>query len=160
MNVISASFSFMIRKNDGPHLIIAPNSTLQNWLNEINRFCPSLNGLILIGNKESRADILHRIKNQQDWDVCITSYEMLLIEATTLKRLRWKYVVIDEAHRIKNENTKLSKTLRKFSSENRLLLTGTPLQVSQEIFFSMKVSNKLSINLYLYQMHEKIVIHL
>lgn len=113
-------------------MIIAPNSTLQNWLNEINRFCPSLNGLILIGDKESRVDLLQRIKNRQDWDVCITSYEMVLIESTTLKRLRWNYVVIDEAHRIKNENTKLSKMLRKFSSENRLLLTGTPLQVSKK----------------------------
>lgn len=122
----------LCRKKNGPHLIIAPNSTLQNWLNEINRFCPSLNGLILIGDKESRVDLLQRIKNRQDWDVCITSYEMVLIESTTLKRLRWNYVVIDEAHRIKNENTKLSKMLRKFSSENRLLLTGTPLQVSKK----------------------------
>lgn len=122
-------FHLFRRKNNGPHLIIAPNSTLQNWLNEINRFCPSLRGLILIGDKETRSQILERLKNRKKWDVCITSYEMVLIEKFTLKRLDWKYVVVDEAHRIKNENTKLSKTLRTFRTENRLLLTGTPLQV-------------------------------
>lgn len=110
-------------------MIIAPNSTLQNWLNEINRFCPSLRGLILIGDKIARADTLNRLKRRKHWDVCITSYEMVLIERSTLKGLKWQYIVIDEAHRIKNENTKLSKTLRQFTSENRLLLTGTPLQV-------------------------------
>lgn len=83
----------------------------------------------MIGDKESRADILQRIKITNNWDVLITSYEMVLVEITALKRLKWNYIVIDEAHRIKNENSKLSKVLRKFSSQNRLLLTGTPLQV-------------------------------
>lgn len=117
------------RKINGPHLIVVPNSTLRNWLNEINRFCPSLNGLILIGDKDARSEVFGQMK-QTDWDICITSYEMVLLEKYRLGRYNWKYVVIDEAHRIKNENTKLSKALRTFRSKNRLLLTGTPLQVT------------------------------
>lgn len=115
----------------GPHLVVAPNSTLQNWLNEINKFCPSLNGLILIGDKSARAEILQQMKTT-DWDVCITSYEMILKEKAQLKRFHWQYVVVDEAHRIKNENSKLSTILRSFKTKNRLLLTGTPLQVRIE----------------------------
>lgn len=124
--------SISYRKVNGPHLIVAPNSTLQNWLNEIEKFCPSLNGLILIGDKPARSDILKRMK-KDDWDICITSYEMCLLEKGPLKRIEWKYVVVDEAHRIKNEKAKLSKILRTFSTENRLLLTGTPLQVIENI---------------------------
>lgn len=120
------------RKINGPHLIVAPNSTLLNWLNEIGKFCPSLNGLILIGDKPARSDILKRMK-KDDWDICITSYEMCLLEKGPLKRINWKYVVVDEAHRIKNEKAKLSQILRTFSTENRLLLTGTPLQVIENI---------------------------
>lgn len=118
--------------------MIVPNSTLQNWSNEINRFCPSLKSLILIGDQKSRATTLEYMKNRKQWDVCITSYEMVLREKGPLKRYSWKYVVIDEAHRIKNENTKLSTELRKFNSENRLLLTGTPLQVSQHQSIELK----------------------
>ena len=58
----------------------------------------------------------------------ITSYEMVLREKATFKKLNWRYLVIDEAHRIKNEKSKLSEIVREFRTTNRLLLTGTPLQ--------------------------------
>lgn len=63
-----------------------------------------------------------------DWDVCITSYEMIIRERGVLRKIQWRYLVIDEAHRIKNEKSKLSEILREFETNNRLLLTGTPLQ--------------------------------
>jgi len=63
-----------------------------------------------------------------DWDVCITSYEMIIRERAVLRKIQWRYLVIDEAHRIKNEKSKLSEILREFETNNRLLLTGTPLQ--------------------------------
>lgn len=63
-----------------------------------------------------------------NWDVCITSYEMIIREKSVFKKFNWRYMVIDEAHRIKNEKSKLSELLREFKSTNRLLLTGTPLQ--------------------------------
>lgn len=63
-----------------------------------------------------------------DWDVCITSYEMIIRERAVLRKIQWQYLVIDEAHRIKNEKSKLSEIIREFETTNRLLLTGTPLQ--------------------------------
>jgi SWI/SNF-related matrix-associated actin-dependent regulator of chromatin subfamily A member 5 len=63
-----------------------------------------------------------------EWDVCVTSYEMVIKEKAVFKKFQWKYLIIDEAHRIKNEKSKLSEYVREFKCQNRLLLTGTPLQ--------------------------------
>ncbi|KAK1787712.1 hypothetical protein P4O66_015934 [Electrophorus voltai] len=63
-----------------------------------------------------------------EWDVCVTSYEMVIREKCVFKKFNWRYLVIDEAHRIKNEKSKLSEIVREFKTTNRLLLTGTPLQ--------------------------------
>ena len=63
-----------------------------------------------------------------EWDVCVTSYEMAIREKSVFKKFNWRYLVIDEAHRIKNEKSKLSEIVREFKTANRLLLTGTPLQ--------------------------------
>lgn len=112
-----------------PHLIIAPKSTLSNWMNEIKRWCPSLSAVCLIGNQEQRSAIIRdTILPATEWNICVTSYEMILRERAVLKRFNWRYLVIDEAHRIKNEKSKLSEMVREFRSTNRLLLTGTPLQ--------------------------------
>ena len=63
------------------------------------------------------------------WDICVTSYEMCLLEKSALKKISWAFLAIDEAHRIKNENSLLSQVVRLFECRNRLLITGTPLQV-------------------------------
>lgn len=63
------------------------------------------------------------------FEVVVTSFEMCLLEKHHLKKFSWQYIVIDEAHRIKNENSALSQIVRLFNCRNRLLLTGTPLQV-------------------------------
>jgi len=62
------------------------------------------------------------------FDVCVTSYEVCLLEKAHFKKFAWQYIVIDEAHRIKNENSMLAQIVRLFQSRNRLLITGTPLQ--------------------------------
>lgn len=63
------------------------------------------------------------------FDVCVTSFEMAIKEKSALRRFSWRYIIIDEAHRIKNENSLLSKTMRIYNTNYRLLITGTPLQV-------------------------------
>ena len=112
----------------GPHLIIAPKSTLTNWYNEVSKWTPDFNVLIFHGDKDKRADLVKEYVKPGKFDIMITSYEICLIEKGPLQRIDWNYIVIDEAHRIKNENSLLSKIVRIFSSNNRLLLTGTPLQ--------------------------------
>ncbi|CAL4160999.1 unnamed protein product, partial [Meganyctiphanes norvegica] len=116
------------RNIPGPHIIIVPKSTLRNWENECEKWCPSLRHICLIGDKETRAKFVRNVLRPGKWDVCITSYEMLVAEKAPLKKIKWNYMVIDEAHRIKNEKTILSTIVRTFKTTNRLLLTGTPLQ--------------------------------
>jgi len=64
----------------------------------------------------------------QEFDVLITSYELCIREKSTLKKFSWEYIIIDEAHRIKNVDSLLSQIIRMFTSRGRLLITGTPLQ--------------------------------
>lgn len=87
-----------------------------------------MNVFILAGPKEQRQYLLKQKLRQSSWNVCILSYEICRIEQSSLRKIAWRYVVIDEAHRIKNEQTQLSIAVRTFTSTNRLLLTGTPLQ--------------------------------
>ncbi|CAL5183789.1 unnamed protein product [Lathyrus oleraceus] len=112
----------------GPHMVVAPKSTLGNWMNEIRRFCPILRAVKFLGNPEERRHIREELLVAGKFDVCVTSFEMAIKEKSTLRRFSWRYIIIDEAHRIKNENSLLSKTMRIFNTNYRLLITGTPLQ--------------------------------
>ncbi|WWD08624.1 hypothetical protein V865_006737 [Kwoniella europaea PYCC6329] len=112
----------------GPHLIVVPKSTLDNWYREVNKWVPGFNTLVLQGTKEDRADLINKRILTQDFNVLITSYEMCLREKSTLRKFSWEYIIIDEAHRIKNVDSLLSQIIRTFTSRGRLLITGTPLQ--------------------------------
>lgn len=113
---------------DGPFIIIVPKSTLDNWRREFLRWTPDVNVCVLQGTKEERSQILSKTIMTADFDVLITSFEMVIREKASLKKIAWQYIVIDEAHRIKNEESALSQIIRLFYSKNRLLITGTPLQ--------------------------------
>ena len=111
-----------------PHLVIVPKSTLQNWINEFEKWCPTLNAVCLKGYQEERAKFINEVLKTDTWDVLVTSYECVLSEKSEIKKIDWRYLIIDEAHRIKNDESKLSVVVRSFNSKNRLLITGTPLQ--------------------------------
>lgn len=112
----------------GPHIVIVPKSTLDNWRREFAKWTPEISTLVVQGDKETRGELINGRLLNCDFDVCITSYEMVLREKSQFKKFAWEYIVIDEAHRIKNEESMLSQIIRLFNSRNRLLLTGTPLQ--------------------------------
>ncbi|GAB5355665.1 hypothetical protein AAMO2058_000225000 [Amorphochlora amoebiformis] len=113
------------RKINGPHLVIVPKSTSGNWMREFGRWCPSLSKLLYLGSKEERLDLVPKLGKT---DVCVTTYEMVTREKGLFSKVKWYYIYIDEAHRIKNEDSLLSQVVRSFPSERRLLITGTPLQ--------------------------------
>lgn len=115
------------RNSNGPHLIIVPKSTLGNWMREINKWCPSLSTIAFHGSKEERA-LLRTEMTEKSYEVIVTTYEITVIELSFLKKLNFGYIIIDEAHRIKNDTSKLSITVRVLQSSHRLLITGTPLQ--------------------------------
>lgn len=117
-----------IEKKCGPFLVIAPKSTLNNWKREINNWTPEVNVFVLQGDKDERATMIKDKLLACDFDIVIASYEIVIKEKSSFKKFDWEYIVIDEAHRIKNEESLLSQVLRDFTSRNRLLITGTPLQ--------------------------------
>ncbi|KAJ9103708.1 hypothetical protein QFC20_004712 [Naganishia adeliensis] len=112
----------------GPHLVVVPKSTLDNWKREIAKWVPGFSVIVLQGTREERAEIIDKRVLPQDFDIMVTSYEMCLREKTTFKKFSWEYIIIDEAHRIKNVDSLLSQIVRSFNSRGRLLITGTPLQ--------------------------------
>ena len=122
------------RNVNGPHLVLVPKSTLANWMNEFGRWCPSLRAVRFHGDKYERQDIVRDVlrpggaEEDRSWDVLVTTYEVANMEVSSLAKFAWKYLIIDEAHRIKNETSKFSQTIRALKTENRLLITGTPLQ--------------------------------
>jgi SWI/SNF-related matrix-associated actin-dependent regulator of chromatin subfamily A member 5 len=123
------------KKVSGPHLIMVPKSTLSNWCNEFARWCPTFRVLRFHGSKEERQEIIdkhlklaYKAESARDWDVCVTTYEVVNLEKAALVKIAWKYLIIDEAHRLKNEASQFSQTVRLLTTQNRLLLTGTPLQ--------------------------------
>lgn len=120
--------NFKEKKEQGPHMVIVPKSVVANWARELTKFIPSIRHITLKGGKEERQEFIDEVLLPGDWDVLITSYELCILEKSALSKFSWRYIVIDEAHRIKNEASKLSTTVRSFNSRNRLLLTGTPLQ--------------------------------
>ena len=121
----------------GPHLVVVPKSTLQNWAREFERWTPDFKIVTLAGSKDERAEIIANVLIPQDFEVCITTYEMCLIEKSALKKFSFEYIVIDEAHRIKNVDSILSQIVRAFTSRGRLLITGTPLQNNLKELFSL-----------------------
>ncbi|KAI9600087.1 hypothetical protein KEM48_000303 [Puccinia striiformis f. sp. tritici PST-130] len=115
------------RSLSGPHLVIVPKSTLDNWVREFNFWVPGFKLISLKGSKDERGDLCQQIL-AQDFDVVLTTYELCIREKASLKKIPWEYIIIDEAHRIKNVDSMLSQIVRLFQSRSRLLITGTPLQ--------------------------------
>lgn len=125
------------RDISGPHLVVVPKSTLQNWAREFERWTPDVNVALVSGSKEERQEIIQNRLIPGDFEVCITSYEICLIEKSALKKFSFAYIIIDEAHRIKNVDSILSQIVRSFQSRGRLLITGTPLQNNLKELFAL-----------------------
>lgn len=98
----------------GPYLIIVPLSTLPNWTSEFQRFAPKVPTVVFYGSEQERRLLYKKVNKKYTVDdlttlpVILTSYQVPLLEENFLRRLQYQYVVIDEGHRIKNHETKLS----------------------------------------------------
>lgn len=120
--------------NWGPFLVVSPKATLHNWQQEVTRFCPALKVLPYWGNKNDRNELRkywsakRMYRRDSEFQICITSYEVLTVDEKYFNRVKWQYLVLDEAQAIKNSSSSRWKALLSFPCRNRLLLTGTPLQ--------------------------------
>jgi SWI/SNF-related matrix-associated actin-dependent regulator of chromatin subfamily A member 5 len=121
------------QENNGPHLIVVHKSTLSNWTAELARWAPTLINVKYHGTKEERDDLTNYIlkpgqrDERRSWNVVVTTFEVCNKEKNALNKFAWCYLIIDEAHRLKNEASAFSSTSRTFETRFRLLLTGTTL---------------------------------
>ena len=116
-------------ENALPSIVIAPSSLTLNWKNEVNKFAPTLNTLVINGNLELRKE---KIKNIKKYNLIITSYDLLKrdLELYEKENIVFKYSIADEAQYIKNSNTQNAKALKSINSETKFALTGTPIENS------------------------------
>ncbi len=107
----------------GPHFIIVPKSTLQNWASELKDGRQTSNASSSQA-KEERAEMIQSRLISNDFDICVTSYETCLIEKSVMKMFSFQYIVIDEAHRIRNVDSMLAQIVRTFTSRGRVAYDG------------------------------------
>ncbi|KAL6502117.1 hypothetical protein OROGR_027250 [Orobanche gracilis] len=143
-----------------PHLVVAPLSTLRNWEREFATWAPQMNVVMYAGAAPARAVIreyeFYYPKNHKKskkkksgqavseskhdrikFDVLLTSYEMINMDSSSLKPIKWECMIVDEGHRLKNKDSKLFSSLTQYSSRHRVLLTGTPLQNNLDELFML-----------------------
>ncbi|KAL6713151.1 transcriptional regulator [Lecanora helva] len=122
--------TYLIRKKNqqGPFLVIVPLSTLTNWNLEFEKWAPSIKRIVYKGPPLARKNQQQQIRYGQ-FQVLLTTYEYIIKDKPVLSRIKWVHMIVDEGHRMKNAQSKLSSTLTQYySTRYRLILTGTPLQ--------------------------------
>ncbi|KAK9459806.1 SNF2 family N-terminal domain-containing protein [Lipomyces oligophaga] len=128
------SWLIYARKQNGPFLVVVPLSTVPAWQETIDLWAPDLNYIVYLGNTKARQVIReHEFfvdgkSKKPKFNILLTTYEYILKDRSDLKVVKWRYLAVDEAHRLKNATSALYESLQEFKVENRLLITGTPLQ--------------------------------
>jgi len=120
----------------GPFLVVAPTSTMHNWHQEFGRFCPQLKVVPYFGASQKERKLLRKMWSgggimslkESQFHVVVTNYQLVVQDEKHFSRVKWQYMVLDEAQAIKSMNSLRWKTLLNFGCRNRLLLTGTPIQ--------------------------------
>ncbi|KAM6301548.1 LOW QUALITY PROTEIN: chromodomain-helicase-DNA-binding protein 2-like [Podargus strigoides] len=136
------SYLFHQHQLYGPFLVVVPLSTLTSWQREFDVWAPEMNVVVYIGDLMSRNMIreyewIHSQSKRLKFNALITTYEILLKDKAVLGSINWAFLGVDEAHRLKNDDSLLYKTLIDFKSNHRLLITGTPLQNSLKELWSL-----------------------
>ncbi|CAO3683059.1 unnamed protein product [Rhizopus stolonifer] len=127
----------------GPFLVIAPASTLHNWQQEFTKFVPQFRALPYWGNPKDRKTLRQFWSRKQlygkdaPFHIVITSYQLILTDVTYFQRVKWQYMILDEAQAIKSSSSARWKQLLSFHCRNRLLLTGTPIQNSMQELWAL-----------------------
>ncbi|RDW78305.1 hypothetical protein BP5796_06157 [Coleophoma crateriformis] len=138
--------AYLAEKHDiwGPFLVVAPASTLHNWQQEITKFVPTLKVLPYWGTAADRK-VLRKFWDRKHitytrdapFHVLVTSYQLVVSDVNYFQKMRWQYMILDEAQAIKSSQSSRWKSLLGFHCRNRLLLTGTPIQNNMQELWAL-----------------------
>ena len=116
------------KKHEDKFLVVVPLSTITNWTMEFEKWAPSVKTVVYKGSQQQRRMLQPEVR-LGNFQVLLTTYEYIIRERPVLSRFEYSHMIIDEGHRMKNSESKLSVTLRSYyKTKNRIILTGTPLQ--------------------------------
>lgn len=123
-------------KNKKPTLVVCPSSLCLNWQNEIEKFTQGVTSEVIHGSLQDR---IRKIAEINNYNIVITSYELLKRDIDEYKKYnyKFKYIIADEAQYIKNNNTQNAKAIKDIISETRFALTGTPIENSLSELWSI-----------------------
>jgi SNF2 family DNA or RNA helicase len=127
------SYLKIVEKREGPSLIVVPLSVLTAWCNEFKKWSPTMRVLQFHSSDMDERERIRAklLRSPLSVDVVVTTYEMMVsnnMRHTLSVQVYWRYVVMDEGHKVKNELSGISQQMAKVRSEGRIILTGTPLQ--------------------------------
>lgn len=126
--------SLLTAEKDKKSIIVAPTTLILNWVKEIEKFAPDLKVLAVYGSQdERRAKVLDFV----DYDLIVTSYDLIRRDEDIYKDINFDYAILDEAQYIKNPNTKNAVTVKKLKAKHRFALTGTPIENSLSELWSI-----------------------
>lgn len=129
--VISLLGTLYDQGQTGPHLIVVPSSTLDNWMREITMWCPCLSSISYAGSMAERRDLQYDIMENEDLNIVVTTYTIATGNAEDRRFLRgrsFKTLFLDEGHMIKNGGSQRAKHIKNLKIPFKLLITGTPMQ--------------------------------
>lgn len=122
------------RRQDGPFICVVPLSTMPAWADTFNNWTPDINYVIYTGREDARSIIREKEllvdgnPRKIRFNVLLTTYEYVLADWQFLSSIKWQFLAVDEAHRLKNRESQLYEKLLQFNAPSRLLITGTPIQ--------------------------------
>lgn len=129
--IISFLAHLLEKNEDGPHLIVVPSSTLENWLREFEKFCPKLKAVPYYGSQAEREELRYTLEDTSSYDVMVTTYNLAAgskPDHQFLAKRGFNCVIFDEGHMLKNSTSERFNKLIRIKANFRALLTGTPLQ--------------------------------
>lgn len=106
-------------------LIVCPTTLILNWVGELKKFAPELSALTVMGSQEDRREAM---AHAEEYDVVITSYELIRRDGELYENIKFDYAIADEAQFIKNPETKNAIAVKRINAKHRFALTGTPVE--------------------------------
>lgn len=130
-------FSFFRFRGLGPTLIVCPATLMEQWVKYFHDWWPVIRCIMLHQSSTFQGDVKYILSIIRSGGILITSYAGIVIHQEELLKMKWHYVILDEGHKIRNPDAKVSKVVKRVLTPHRILLSGSPMQNSLKELWSL-----------------------